>query len=387
MCTQLHWNMIRLEGAEILCDSIRNNSYLTDLNLSYNSLGSRAVCLLGMALIDNNRLKRLNLSNNGIDSQGAITLSVGMRENQSLTHVVLSGNPLGDQGARALMKVMVQEGHRLTVETEDCDISTRQNALALHIDNPLGDYLLDLAQPHERAFAYELFDIIARDANIDVSIFDLYLTEQSGDKVARSSHTNTGNSTGATSNSRPKSPTKDRNANATGASNAANNGDSFDPLAAAVRQLGPLTAAYTIARFDEAKKRYVLSAQEREEEAFFAALAPLHEVSPVNLMKTVRHYMIPNSDSFPLDHLRPIFDDLLRRRRRFKQSTAATAAAAAKAAPSTSETTTGPRPALFASDSLDESLQSSLDAAQTTSLLGVSLPPLNIGRADSIDGT
>lgn len=51
---QLHWNMIRLEGAEVLCDSLRTNRVLTNLDLSYNALGSSAAGVLGAALIDNN---------------------------------------------------------------------------------------------------------------------------------------------------------------------------------------------------------------------------------------------------------------------------------------------------------------------------------------------
>jgi Ran GTPase-activating protein (RanGAP) involved in mRNA processing and transport len=361
----LHWNMIRLEGAEILCDSIRNNSYLTDLNLSYNSLGSRAVCLLGMALIDNNRLRRLNLANNGIDSQGAITLSVGMRENQSLQQVILSGNPLGDQGARALMKVMVQEGHRLTVETEDCDITTRQNALALHINNPLGDYLLDMSQPHERAFAYELFDIIARDSNIDVSIFDLFLSSSSGEKVARN--------VAPDANSRPKSPSKDRNPSSGSGINANGEDGNVDPLAATIRQLGALTASYTIARFDEPKQRYVLSEHEKEEESFFSSLSPLHDVSPVTLLKTVRHYMIVNSDSFSVNNLPSIFDDLLHRRRRYANSVAS------KTNPDAHE---GMKSGILSTDSFDETFI--LSGNSSGKGLSLEIPSSgNVSRTDS----
>ena len=50
---QLHWNMIRLEGAEVLCNSLRTNSVLTNLDLSYNALGSAAAGVLGDALIEN----------------------------------------------------------------------------------------------------------------------------------------------------------------------------------------------------------------------------------------------------------------------------------------------------------------------------------------------
>ncbi len=46
--------MIRLEGAEVLCDSIRTNRTLTHLDLSYNALGRSAAEVLGAALILNN---------------------------------------------------------------------------------------------------------------------------------------------------------------------------------------------------------------------------------------------------------------------------------------------------------------------------------------------
>ena len=45
--------MIRLEGAEVLCNSLRTNRVLTNLDLSYNALGN-AAGVLGAALIENN---------------------------------------------------------------------------------------------------------------------------------------------------------------------------------------------------------------------------------------------------------------------------------------------------------------------------------------------
>lgn len=46
--------MIRLEGAEVLCNSLRTNRVLTNLDLSYNALGSSAAGVLGAALNENN---------------------------------------------------------------------------------------------------------------------------------------------------------------------------------------------------------------------------------------------------------------------------------------------------------------------------------------------
>jgi hypothetical protein len=49
---QLHWNMIRLEGAMDFCDSIRVARTLIKLDLSFNAIGSQASSVLGSALIE-----------------------------------------------------------------------------------------------------------------------------------------------------------------------------------------------------------------------------------------------------------------------------------------------------------------------------------------------
>lgn len=115
--------MIRLEGAEVLCDSIRNNPYLTNLDLSYNALGRSAACVLGNALMENKVLKTLNIANNGIDAIGCFTLFVGLRENDGLSELILDGNPIGEQGARVMMKVATEQGDRLQISAKNCDFN------------------------------------------------------------------------------------------------------------------------------------------------------------------------------------------------------------------------------------------------------------------------
>ncbi len=50
---QLQWNMIRLGGAEDLCDSLCLCSTLEVLDLSYNALGRKASTILGHAIMVN----------------------------------------------------------------------------------------------------------------------------------------------------------------------------------------------------------------------------------------------------------------------------------------------------------------------------------------------
>jgi hypothetical protein len=53
--------MIRLEGAEVLCNSLRTNRILTNLDLSYNALGSAAAGVLGAALMENSVSAHLHI--------------------------------------------------------------------------------------------------------------------------------------------------------------------------------------------------------------------------------------------------------------------------------------------------------------------------------------
>lgn len=130
----LHWNMIRLEGAEVLCDSFRYNRHLLHVDLSYNALGRNAAGVLGVALSENKTIESINLANNGIDAIGTFTLLVGLRENQSVRRLVIDGNPIGEQGARMLMKLAASDGHRLDVSAKNCDFAIQCNDIKFRVD-------------------------------------------------------------------------------------------------------------------------------------------------------------------------------------------------------------------------------------------------------------
>jgi Ran GTPase-activating protein (RanGAP) involved in mRNA processing and transport len=311
----LHWNMIRLEGASTLCDSIRYNSYLTHLDMSYNALGSAAVCVLGVALTDNNKLKHLNLASNNIDSTATITLAIGMRENRSLREVILNGNPIGEQGARALMKIVVQEGQRLSIQTQDCDITAKSSSSKLKIENPIGDYILNLSEPYERAIAFELFDIIANETFIDVAQCDLYLSVSGSDNsslAGGSVATKNGLSSGGSVVS-----------SATDGKKKANNGNSkkpvpsdetyCDPFSSVLEKLGPLTASYNIVRFDEEKPMEKLLPSQRTEEQIFAALVPIASMQRLDIVNIVKRHESNRSCCFLISSLKNILDELLGR--------------------------------------------------------------------------
>jgi len=130
--------MIRMEGAEVLCNSLRTNRVLTSLDLSYNALGSSAACTLGSALIENSTLQELNVSNNGIEEMGCFTLFVGVRENTSLQTIKVDGNPVGQQGGRCLINVATEMGSNLLVTALSCDFQIHSRDFIFDINDPCG---------------------------------------------------------------------------------------------------------------------------------------------------------------------------------------------------------------------------------------------------------
>lgn len=120
---KLGWNLIRLGGAEDLCCSLSGNHSLTDLDLSFNSLGSIAGVALGDALQDNKILKSLRIANNSLDSIACLTICAGILQNQNLEYVNFDGNPIAQQGAKALMLLPTIVGSRVHVSARSCNIS------------------------------------------------------------------------------------------------------------------------------------------------------------------------------------------------------------------------------------------------------------------------
>lgn len=167
----VHWNMIRLESAKLLCSSIRYARHLLHLNLSYNAIGRAASTILGSALIQNSTLEELILSNNSIDAVGCFTLVVGVRESPSLKFIDLDGNPIGQQGGRMLIKLAKCHGTKVTFSANNCDVTVKSSEVVFKIDEPSGSYELDLSNPYHCAIAFEMLDVVALDPTLGFKVF------------------------------------------------------------------------------------------------------------------------------------------------------------------------------------------------------------------------
>jgi hypothetical protein len=101
----LSWNLLRLDCATVLCKCLGSNLSLTNLDLSYNTLGETGGESLGAALMENKRLERLNLSNCGISSSVCLCIVIGVIECASMRWLNVDSNPIGSDGAHALLLI------------------------------------------------------------------------------------------------------------------------------------------------------------------------------------------------------------------------------------------------------------------------------------------
>ena len=158
---KLSWNMIRLNSGVDLARSISVNMSVTYLDLSYNALGQEGGKELGNSLLDNRSLRKLLLDNNNIDGIGCFVICTAVQENLSLRYLSMSGNPVGEAGAKALIMVPAAVGSRIELVAKGCNFDIRNPDFWFDVDNPSGQYKLDLTDPFERSIAFKLLQIVA----------------------------------------------------------------------------------------------------------------------------------------------------------------------------------------------------------------------------------
>ena len=153
--------MIRLDGAVNLASALRNNSSLTYIDISFNSLGKEGGEMLGDSILDNKTLLTLKISNNSLNSTACFTICVGIEENFVLREVALNDNPIGIFGAKALLEIPVTCGSRLKVSADRCNISLHESNFPFDRMDLTGQRTLDLSKPFERAIAFKILQIVA----------------------------------------------------------------------------------------------------------------------------------------------------------------------------------------------------------------------------------
>ncbi|KAM8787455.1 NACHT, LRR and PYD domains-containing protein 12 isoform 2-T2 [Rhynchonycteris naso] len=114
----LRLGISRLSSAacEGLSAALQLNHHLQELDLSFNDLGDRGVCLLCEGLRHPTcRLRKLWLDSCGLTAKACEDLSSVLVLNQTLTELYLTNNALGNTGVRLLCRWLSQPGCKLRV--------------------------------------------------------------------------------------------------------------------------------------------------------------------------------------------------------------------------------------------------------------------------------
>lgn len=137
-------------------------------NRSFNGIGDAGGVAIGGSLFTNTTIKSLNLSNNSITTRAAFTIGIALQNNKVLEDINLQSNPLGKVGGQALMRVPLVDGNHLIMHLEQCDFTIEDPSFMLDsvttiprepCDRSETTFNLDLSKSHRRAIGLEIIRV------------------------------------------------------------------------------------------------------------------------------------------------------------------------------------------------------------------------------------
>lgn len=93
---------------EHVCAAIRDNTVLTNLDLSYNNFAGRGCAALAEALEGNSRIRELSLRGNNMGDMGARALEMRLNDKGKLTKLDVSDNGIREAGGISLGGVLTK---------------------------------------------------------------------------------------------------------------------------------------------------------------------------------------------------------------------------------------------------------------------------------------
>ena len=117
----LEWNRLRGPGSyHVINDGLMENNTLTKFYLAWNGIEERAGEAFGQCLEKNGSLEEVDLSHNRIGEKAALKIASGLVQNQSLRRFNISFNPLFDGGCAAIIAAV-----RETSNTQLCFVDIK----------------------------------------------------------------------------------------------------------------------------------------------------------------------------------------------------------------------------------------------------------------------
>eukprot|EP00928_Gymnodinium_smaydae_P071662 TRINITY_DN55197_c0_g1_i1.p2 TRINITY_DN55197_c0_g1~~TRINITY_DN55197_c0_g1_i1.p2 ORF type:complete len:435 (-),score=141.07 TRINITY_DN55197_c0_g1_i1:132-1436(-) len=104
----LKWNHVgsHERGIRALCDVLRGNTTITNVDLRNNKIGPECGPLLGEMLRDNRGITHLDLSWNDLGVEGGKALLTGIQANQTIIDCQLSGNRIAEDTLHSIAFVL-----------------------------------------------------------------------------------------------------------------------------------------------------------------------------------------------------------------------------------------------------------------------------------------
>eukprot|EP00752_Nemacystus_decipiens_P005020 g4560.t1 len=171
----LSWNNLRQESAAAIGRALSLNRGLVSLNLAHNAFNDLPSQEVGDSLRKNSTLQSLDLSYNGLTPAATIVIASACKANTALSRLTLCGNRLGRQGSAALLSAIRKRTSAgkdrkvrpLLLGLEGCDCESDSPSL-FDVDEPSGEYKLDMSLPYSRMVASELVALSATKKGFEI---------------------------------------------------------------------------------------------------------------------------------------------------------------------------------------------------------------------------
>ena len=131
------------DAALAICDSLKFNTMLRELNVSYNGITYPKAKVIIQALELNKTLQILDISNNRLSDEGTVAVSESLEKNMGIQVLNLSGNSITDIGTKSIAKLL-QNSKIIEVLDLSQNLITSQGAIRLAEAVILNTTLLEL---------------------------------------------------------------------------------------------------------------------------------------------------------------------------------------------------------------------------------------------------
>ena len=101
-------------------NALSSNPHLRRLDFGYNDLGEEGAIYLGRSLAKNRKLELLDISWNNIRASGIEEMARGLETNEKLKELNLSCNCFSDDGASHLGTALIRNHYLKVLEMQSC---------------------------------------------------------------------------------------------------------------------------------------------------------------------------------------------------------------------------------------------------------------------------